>query len=184
MSLDIARGKNSRFQKRSREFILRLPLIILICFSLLFSLLAEFSAFANGPAVEVQSSVPKIKVLTTCYFAHRWSDEGAYRRVSQKGKRLGNFVALNFLPAGSIIMIPELLKTTKLEVADTLGGRGVGRWKGKKFWKVDILRNKAEWLDDFDHPLELVIVKINPSGRLRDRIIKQNYQAFLKQGRR
>lgn len=124
----------------------------------------------------------KVEALITSYFAHRWSDHGAYKQVSVKGKRMGNFVALNFLPSGSIIEIPELLKTTKLEVADTLGGRGVGYYKGKKYWRVDILRNKHEWMDDFDHPLEIRIVKINHKGRFRDKIVKANYQQFLKKG--
>ncbi len=94
---------------------------------------------------------------------------------------MGNYVAINFLPAGSIVMIPELFKTTKLEVADTLAGRGVGVYKGKKYWKVDILCNKNEWIDDFDYPMDLIVVKINKNGRFRDRACRRNHQLFLNQ---
>jgi len=123
---------------------------------------------------------PKIKVLTTTYFAHQWSDTGRYRQVSKNGVRLGNFVALNFLPGGSIIMIPALLKTTKLIVADTLGGSGRGHFKGKPYWKVDILRNEAEWMDDIDKPVELLVVKYNKAGPVKNRQVRQNCEEFLK----
>lgn len=122
---------------------------------------------------------PTVKVLTTCYFAERWSDQGAYRKVSKNGKRLGNFVALNFLPSGSVIMIPSLFKTTKFEVADTLKGKGRGYFRGKSYWKVDILRNENEWIDDFDRPQDLQIVKINRQGRFRDQLVRENYQTFI-----
>jgi hypothetical protein len=121
----------------------------------------------------------KVKILATTYFTHRWSATGRYRQVSKNGKRLGEFVALNFLPGGSIVMIPELFKTTKLEVADTFGGSGVGKYKGQKYWKVDILRDKGEWIDDLDHPLDLYIVKYNKEGPVKNKQVRKNCQAFL-----
>ena len=122
---------------------------------------------------------PKVMVLTTTYFAHRWSDYGCYRRVSKNGKRLGEYVACNFLPAGSMVMIPSLFKTTKLIVADTLAGAGTGYFHGKKYWRLDILRNKNEWIDDFDTPQELIVFKIKTKGVLRDAVVKNNYKKFL-----
>jgi len=133
------------------------------------------------PSQEASPIPKKVKILYTCYFAPRWSEHGAYRRVSQNGKRLGNYIALNFLPSGSVVMIPSVLKTTKLIVADTMANHGIGSYEGKKYWKVDILRNEKEWIDDFDAPQELVIVKINKNGRFRDNIVYENYQTFLRQ---
>ena len=127
------------------------------------------------------SEYPKVKVLVTSYFAHRWSDFGRYKRVSKNGKRLGNFVALNFLPGGSIVMIPELFKTSKFEVADTFGGSGAGYYKGEKYWKVDMLRNKHEWMDNLDHPLDLYIVKYNGKGPVKNRQVRMNCEAFKKE---
>lgn len=144
------------------------------------AILFIFSLASLAPLAETKP-LPQVKILATTYFAHLWSDYGAYRRVSINGRRMGNYVAINFLPAGSIVMIPELFKTTKLEVADTLAGRGVGVYKGKKYWKVDILCNKHEWIDDFDYPLDLIVVKINQNGRMRDRTVRRNYQLFQSQ---
>ena len=79
-------------------------------------------------------------------------------------------------------MIPELLKTTKLTVADTFGKSGIGHYKGKKYWKVDILRNKQEWIDDFDYPLNLYVVKYNAKGPVKDAGVRRNCQRFLKKG--
>jgi len=129
------------------------------------------------------ASVSKTKVLASTYYAHKWSDIGRYKRVSKNGKRLGNFVALNFLPGGSIVMIPQLFKTTKFEVADTFGGSGAKYYKGKKYWKVDILRNKGEWYDDIDHPIELVIVKVNKKGPVKNQKVRKNCQPFLRGAR-
>ena len=150
---------------------MKLVKILLVLLALVLALQAIPLAKASNPY--------SIKILATCYFAPHWSDQGAYRIVSKNGQRLGNFVALNFLPGGSIVMIPALFKTTKLEVADTLAGKGVGAFKGKKYWKVDILCDEKEWIDDFDFPLELIIVKINKNGPMRDRIVRRNYQLFL-----
>jgi len=135
--------------------------------------------FPAALAEDAYSKYPRIKVLATTYTTEHWSNQGRYRIVSKGGKRLGNFVALNFLPGGSIVMIPELFKTTKLEVADTFGGSGAGYYKGKKYWKVDILRNRGEWIDDYDHPLDLYIVKINNNGKFKNQAVKKNYQAVL-----
>jgi len=127
------------------------------------------------------SKYPKLKVLASTYYADHWSNTGRYRQVSKDGKRLGNFVALNFLPGGSIIMIPKLFKTTKFEVADTFGGSGLKYHKGKRYWKVDILRNHNEWYDDHDFPLELYIVKYNKTGQVKNRAVKNNCTAVYKQ---
>jgi len=150
-----------------------LKILIMIC------ILANI-AFANDPIENPLKNYPSVKVMVTTYFTHLWSTQGAYKKVSKNNKRLGNYVAINFLPSGSIVMIPELFKTTKLEVADTLGGSGIKYYKGKKYWKVDILRDKSEWIDDFDHPLNLYVVKINKNGKFRDNIVRQNYYRFLK----
>ena len=140
-----------------------------------FGLDAKTAKISNTP----YQGYPKVKILATTYFANRWSDTGRYRRVSKNGRRMGNFVALNFLPGGSIVAIPELFKTTKLEVADTFGGSGIGHFKGKKYWKVDILVNKNEWIDDFDHPLDLYIVKYNKKGPVKNQQVRKNCQAFM-----
>lgn len=150
-------------------------LLLLSLLMLQTCLLAEETPAEENP----YARYPKVKILATCYFAHRWSDYGRYKRVSENGWRLGNYVALNFLPGGSIVMIPELLGTTKLEVADTFGGSGKGRYKGKTYWKVDILRDKNEWIDDFDYPLDLYIVKYNKKGPVKNAQVKQNCQAFI-----
>jgi len=134
------------------------------------------SSVSKTPAKNYQ----KVRVIASTYYAHKWSDIGRYRRVSKNGKRLGNFVALNFLPGGSIIMIPKLFKTTKFEVADTFGGSGTRYYKGKKYWKVDILRNKGEWYDDIDHPIELIIAGVNHKGPVKNLTVRKNFLAFLK----
>jgi len=121
---------------------------------------------------------PKVKILASTYVTHRWSATGRYRQVSKNGRRLGDFIALNFLPGGSIVMIPTLFKTTKLEVADTFGGSGRGYYKGAKYWKVDILRDKGEWIDDFDHPLDLYIVKYNKNGPVKNQQVRKNCEMF------
>jgi hypothetical protein len=134
---------------------------------------------------QIIESVPyshyqKTKILVTTYRTDRWSHQGRYKVVSKGGKRLGNYVALNFLPGGSFIMIPELFKTTTLEVADTFGGKGYGYYKGKKYWKVDILRDKGEWMDDFDHPLDLYVVKYNYDGPVKNQEVRLNCQKFMR----
>ncbi len=121
----------------------------------------------------------KVKVLVTTYRTDHWSYQGRYKVVSKNGKRLGNYVALNFLPGGTIIMIPELFKTTTLEVVDTFGGTGIGYYKGKKYWKIDILRDRGEWMDDFDYPLNMYIVKYNQGGPVKNQLVKRNIQLFL-----
>ena len=92
---------------------------------------------------------------------------------------MGNYVALNFLPGGSVVMIPQLFKTTKLIVADTFGKSGIGKYKGKKYWKVDILRNRGEWIDDFDFPLDLYVVKYNKKGRVKNAEVRRNCRRFM-----
>lgn len=139
-------------------------------------ILLALSLMVMLPEVEAKNS--PVKILATTYFAHKWSDTGRYKRVSKNGKRLGNYVALNFLPGGSIIMIPELFKTTKFEVADTLGGSGRGPYQGKSYWKVDILRNKGEYIDDFDYPLDLYIVKFNKRGPVKNEQVRRNSLLF------
>jgi hypothetical protein len=121
----------------------------------------------------------KVKVLVTTYRTDHWSSQGRYKIVSKNGKRLGEYVALNFLPGGTLIMIPELFDTTTLEVADTFGGSGVGYYKGKKYWKIDILRDKGEWIDDYDYPLTMVIVKYNYGGPVKNREVKRNVRLFM-----
>jgi len=168
------------------QFLEKFKLILIGGFSLVLLFLLIFSQSGNTTKVGPKTfhfHYPKVKVLTTTYYAHRWSDIGRYKRVSKKGKRLGNFVAINFLPGGSIVMIPELFQTTTFEVADTFGGSGIGVYKGKKYWKVDILRNKNEWHDDFDHPLDLYVVKYNKNGPVKNAQVKRNcmnYQKKLK----
>ncbi|OGC14703.1 hypothetical protein A3J90_08885 [candidate division WOR-1 bacterium RIFOXYC2_FULL_37_10] len=120
-----------------------------------------------------------IKVLTTSYFAHKGSDYGCYRRVTKNQKRMGNFIALNFLPGGSIVMIPALFKTTTFEVADTFGGSGVGYFKGEKYWKVDILKNKNEWHENIDYPIDLYVVKFNEKGPVKNKTVKNNTLSIL-----
>ncbi|MBI5700792.1 hypothetical protein HZC34_02955 [Candidatus Saganbacteria bacterium] len=129
------------------------------------------------------SKYEKVKIIASTYYAHLWSDTGRYRRVSKNGKRLGDFVALNFLPGGSVIMIPELFKTTTLEVADTFGGSGYTTFKGKKYWKVDILRNKNEFYDDFDYPLDMYIIKLNKCGAVKNKEVRQNCINFRSLGK-
>jgi len=135
---------------------------------------------AKNPLAEAKGDLAyrKVKILATTYFANKWSDIGRYQRVSKNGKRLGNYVALNFLPGGSIIMIPKLFKTTKFEVADTMGGSGKGNYRGKSYWKVDILRNKGEYIDDFDYPLDLYIVKFNKRGPVKNEQVRRNSLLF------
>ncbi len=148
---------------------------ILLLFAL--SSAISFPASANDP----YSQYPKLKVLVSTYYADHWSSTGRYRQVSKNGKRLGNFVALNFLPGGSIIMIPKLFKTTKFEVADTFGGTGLKYHKGKRYWKVDILRNHQEWYDDHDFPLDVYIVKYNRGGQVKNATVRKNCQYIYKQ---
>ena len=121
----------------------------------------------------------RVKILATTYRADHFSDIGCYQRVSKNGKRMGNYVALNFLPGGSVVMIPQLFKTTKLIVADTFGKSGIGKYKGKKYWKVDILRNRGEWIDDFDFPLDLYVVKYNKKGRVKNAEVRRNCRRFM-----
>jgi len=145
------------------------------------------SAFypAEGLTIEaVSKKIPhqiKTKVLVSTYYAHNWSSQGRYRIVSKNGKRIGDFVALNFLPGGSKIKIPRLFKNTVFEVADTFGGSGVGRYHGKACWKVDVLRNKGEWYDDVDYPVEMEIVKINFKGELKNASARNNFNRFLRE---
>lgn len=147
----------------------------IIIIILLFFASESFAAYSpTKKEAEYYSKFPKIKVLQTVYFAHKWSDIGRYKRVSINKKRIGEYVALNFLPGGSIIMIPELFRTSKFEVADTFGGTGFGKFKGKKYWKVDVLRNKGEYIDDFDFPMEMYIVKYNKNGPVKNKAVKQN----------
>ncbi|HTY14021.1 MAG TPA: hypothetical protein VMD02_07570 [Candidatus Omnitrophota bacterium] len=122
----------------------------------------------------------KVKVLVSTYYADRWSDEGRYRMVSHHGKRLGNFVALNFLPGGSIIMLPRIFKTTKFEVADTFGGTGYRYYNGRKYWKVDILRNRGEKYASVDGPVEMVVVSINFKGPVKNAAVRKNAELFIK----
>jgi hypothetical protein len=121
----------------------------------------------------------RVKIMATTYRADRFSDIGCYRRVSKNGKRMGNFVALNFLPGGSVVMIPKLFKTTKFIVADTFGKTGIGKYKDRKYWKVDILRNRGEWIDDFDFPLELYVVKYNRGGLVKNAGVRANCRRFM-----
>jgi len=123
---------------------------------------------------------PKMKVWVSTYYADHWSNTGRNRQVSKNGKRLGNFVALNFLPGGSIIMIPRLFKTTKFEVADTFGSSGVKKVKGKRYWLVDILRNHNEWYDDHDFPVDLYVVKYNNKGPVKNLKVKKSCQAVYR----
>jgi len=153
-------------------------IISLLFFVFLILPFTAHETYANVSSPEAYFSDRKVKVLTTTYYAHKWSDIGRYKKVSEKGKRLGNYVALNFLPGGSIIMIPELFKTTTFEVADTLGGSGRGYFHGKAYWKVDILRNKAEYIDDYDYPLDLYIVKYNKQGPVKNRQVRKNSLLF------
>jgi hypothetical protein len=134
-----------------------------------FSLLLSLIIFTQS-----NWAYPKMNVWVSTYYADHWSDTGRYRQVSKNGKRLGNFVALNFLPGGSIIMIPKLFKTTKFEVADTFGSTGIKTVKGKKYWLVDILRNHNEWYDDHDFPVELLVVKYNKKGPVKNRTVRKN----------
>lgn len=165
---------NLRFDNLKFEIYLFLASCLLFfCCSLSF---AQFNPSATESAE--YSKYPKIKVLQTVYYAHHWSDYGRYKRVSKNKKRIGNTVACNFLPGGSIIMIPELFKTTKFEVADTFGGKGYGFFKGEKYWKVDVLRNKSEWIDDFDHPLDMYIVKYNNAGPVKNSQVARNCQVI------
>lgn len=122
----------------------------------------------------------KPKVLVTTYRTDLWSHQGRYRVVSKEGKRLGNYVALNFLPGGSVIRLPRLFKTSTFEVADTFGGSGIGYFRGKEYWKVDILRDKGEWMDDFDFPLEIEVVKYNFGGPVKNARVRRNCELFLK----
>ena len=146
-------------------------------------LLISWQAFFPSPthAADPYRKYPRLKAIASTYYAHKWSETGRYRQVSKKGKRLGNFVALNFLPGGSIIMLPELFKTTTFEVADTFGGTGYRSYKGKRYWKVDILRNHQEWYDDFDHPIDLYVVKFNRSGPVKNLMVRKNTQRLYKQ---
>ncbi|MBU1867593.1 MAG: hypothetical protein KKD13_03870, partial [Candidatus Margulisbacteria bacterium] len=138
------------------------------------------------PMLAKGSSVyPSLKVLVTTYYTHNWSEFGRYKKVSQNNHRLGNFVALNFLPGGSIIMIPRLFKGQLFEVADTFGGRGYDYFKGERYWKIDILRDKGEFYEDIDSPVDLYIVKYNKRGEFKNREVKRNalliYKRFEKQ---
>ncbi len=120
------------------------------------------------------SAYPKIKVWVSTYYADHWSDIGRYRQVSKSGKRLGNFVALNFLPGGSVVMIPRLFKATTFEVADTFGRSGVKRVNDKRYWLVDVLRNHNEWYEDHDFPVDLYIVKYNRRGPVKNAVVHRN----------
>lgn len=123
---------------------------------------------------------PRMKVWVTTYYANRWSDTGRYRQVSKNGKRLGDFVALNFLPGGSLVMLPRLFDSTVFEVADTYGGSGRKVVKGIRYWKVDVLRNAHEWYDTHDFPVDLYIVKYNKAGQVKNRIVRKNCLAVYK----
>lgn len=165
---------NLRFDNLKFEIYLFLASCLLfLCSSLSF---AQFNL--TSQEADIYSKYPKIKVLQTVYYAHHWSDYGRYKRVTKNKKRLGNYVACNFLPGGSIIMIPELFRTTKFEVADTFGGKGYGFFKGEKYWKVDILRNKDEWLDDFDYPMDMYIVKFNKGGPVKNHQVAKNCETI------
>jgi hypothetical protein len=150
---------------------------------LLAYLLAIFILTSTGLAVtkEAGTKYPKLKVWVSTYYADHWSDTGRYRQVSNHGKRIGNFVALNFLPGGSIIMLPRLFDSTTFEVADTFGGSGFRTVKGRRYWKVDVLRNHNEWYDNHDFPVDLYIVKYNKPGQVKNRVVKNNCLAVYKQ---
>ena len=145
-------------------------------FKMLLTILLFFS-FSSFAFAEEALNYPKTKVLVSTYYAHRWSSIGRYKKVSKNGKRLGNFVALNFLPGGSIVTIPRVFGSTTFEVADTFGGTGIGYYKGKRYWKVDILRNKGEWYDDVDSPMTMFVVKFNDKGPVKNkRVLKNSIQ--------
>lgn len=144
-------------------------------FLFLFVFLSSYSSFS----LEF-SDHPKVKVLVSTYYAHKWSHQGRYKVVSKNGKRLGDYVALNFLPGGSIVMIPRLFGNTTFEVADTFGGSGIGYFRHKKYWKIDILRNKGEWYDDVDSPVDLYVVKFNSVGPVKNSIVRRNTKNYLK----
>jgi hypothetical protein len=148
---------------------------IVVIFMIFFLLLSAIPSRADA--------CPKVRVLVSTYYAHRWSDTGRYRKVSKNKKRLGNFVALNFLPGGSIVTIPALFKTTRFEVADTFGGSGVGYFRGKRYWKVDILRNKDERHMDIDKPVDLYIIKFNKSGPVKNQQVRINSQNYMNLGK-
>jgi hypothetical protein len=129
---------------------------------------------------EALTKYPRMKVWVTTYYANHWSDTGRYRQVSKNGKRLGDFVALNFLPGGSLVMIPRLFDSTVFEVADTYGGSGRKVVKGICYWKVDVLRNAREWYDTHDFPVVLYIVKYNRNGQVKNRSVRKNCLAVYK----
>ncbi|MFA5034581.1 MAG: hypothetical protein WC500_02225 [Candidatus Margulisiibacteriota bacterium] len=154
--------------------------------SLAFFLASLFLILTALPlAAKSAPPYPSIKILVTTYYTQNWSETGRYRRVSKDGHRLGNFVALNFLPGGSIVMIPRLFKNQLFEVADTFGGRGYDYFKGKRYWKIDILRDEGEFYEDIDSPVDLYIVKYNKRGEFKNREVKRNalliYKHFEKQ---
>lgn len=155
---------------------MEIKILSLVFISIIFCLNIELLSFGMPKDDNMKQfhKHKKIKVITSTYFAHKWSDIGCYKRVSKRGKRLGNFVALNFLPGGSIITIPQIFKTTTFEVADTFGGSGYTYYKGKKYWKVDILKNKNEWHDDFDYPLDLYVIKFNKKGPTKNKQVYNN----------
>ncbi len=156
--------------QRSKIKIRTLALIVLIWAFLSINLKADVR----------QYDYRKIKVIVSTYYANRWSDQGRYRMVSKHGKRLGNFVALNFLPGGSVVMLPYMFRTTKFEVADTFGGTGYRYFHGRKYWKVDVLRNQGEKYASVDGPVDLVIVKINFKGPVKNAAVRKNVNDILK----
>ena len=155
-------------------------LTVALAAALVFSLAWPLAAKTAAPA-----AYPSLKVLVTTYYSHNWSEFGRYKKVSTGGRRLGHYVALNFLPGGSIITIPRLFGRQQFEVADTFGGRGWDYFKGKRYWKIDILRDAGEFYEDIDSPVDLYIVKYNKRGEFKNREVKRNalliYKRFEKQ---